>query len=574
MLKKALSAITIVIALFSTHVSAQPPSEYDLRDLNLVTSVKAQKQSTCWAHATASSIEGNLLVTGNWKNAGETGEPNIAEYHYDWWFGFNKAWNGDFEGTNATGLGIHSWGDFKMFCSYMSRLEGPIREIDAPGDDAGNIPSQSATPLYKESYHRWYITDLNWYYIDGDGPFGSCKNIDTIKNVVMRNGVTATNYNCIGTGGSSWQGLPTHYQPQSNNAGTNHNVGIIGWDDACVTEASENGAWLLKNSWGTSNTPYFWISYYDKHCCRQIEESCVSFHNVQPVLYTGVYYHDYHGWRGTFNNAKECFNKFTAEETSGEWLIDVSFFTMVDHEEWEIKVYDKFENDELQEELASVSGYNDHIGYHTAKLSNFVTLKSNDDFYIYLKVKNGGLAHDRTSSPFNPDGKDVRVDAVVPSKSEEDQSYYRTSPTSAWTDLYNHEETITANGQSIDCQGTQNFCLKGYTIDTMPTGIEDIPVSPNTPFQLYNYPNPFASHTTIQYSVLENSVVSVGVFNARGRQVYSFADTRHTAGTYKTVWYGRDTFNKPLSSGVYYAMLTVKTGDSVRTERKRIFLMR
>ncbi len=574
MRKKTLFAITTVLALFVTHLSSQPPSNYDLRDLNLVTSVKAQKQSTCWAHATASSIEGNLLVTENWKNAGETGEPNIAEYHYDWWFGFNKAWNGDFEGGNSTGLNIHSWGDFKMFCAYMSRLEGPIREVDAPGDNAGNIPSQTTIPLYKESYHRWYITDICWYYIDGDGPFGSLKNIDTIKNVVMRNGVTATNYNCISSSTGSWNGLSTYYQPQSNSAGSNHNVGIIGWDDECVTKASQKGAWLLKNSWGTNNEPYFWISYYDKHCCRQIDESCVSFHNVQPLPYTGVYYHDYHGWRGTFNNAKECFNKYIAKETSGEWLIDVSYFTTTDHEEWEIKIYDNFTNGELQDELASVSGYNDHIGYHTAKLSNFVTLKSNDDFYIYLKVKNGGLAYDRTSSPFNPEGKDVRVDAVIPSKSEPDQSYYRTSPTSAWTDLYEYEETIKANGQSVDCQGSQNFCLKGYIIDTMPTGIEDIPALENTPFRLDNYPNPFLSHTTVSYTVTKNSAVSLAIFNARGRKVYSFAEQKHAPGTYTKIWHGTDNTGRLLSSGIYYAVLTAETLKGILTEKRKMFLIK
>jgi len=159
--------------------------------------VKAQKSGTCWAHATASGLESDLLRTGNWKNAGETGDPNMAEYHLSLWMGFNKAWNGDFGAANPDGQATHNWGDFKMFCSYMSRLEGPIREIDAPGDNAGSIPTQSQMPLFKDTYHRWYLQDLNWYYIDGDGSFGSLKYIDSIKYEVMRYGICPTNSDSV-----------------------------------------------------------------------------------------------------------------------------------------------------------------------------------------------------------------------------------------------------------------------------------------------------------------------------------------------------------------------------------------
>jgi hypothetical protein len=194
----------------------------------------------------------------------------------------------------------------------------------------------------------------------------------------------------------------------------------------------------------------------------------VSFQNVQPLIYDKIYFHDYHGWRDTKNDSNEAFNAFIAD-TNG-MITAVSFITAVDNVTYSIKLFDRFDEGTLLGERISVSGHIQRTGFHTVDLPAPMRITAGDDFYVYLKVSDGGQAYDRTSEipvllgdPYGFDfgagteaefwtlykGALSGMETIVVSTAKPGQSFYFDGVN--WTDLYSFNDSA-------------NFCIKALAI--------------------------------------------------------------------------------------------------------------
>ncbi|MCX7696624.1 MAG: lectin like domain-containing protein [Bacteroidales bacterium] len=325
------------------------PSSYDLRTLGWVTSVKNQGNcGACWTFATCASIESFWLKSG--LGAYNLSEDNINNCH-------------GFDYPPCEG------GNIYISFAYLARGGGVMLEADDP---YMATPNPCPTNIYPVKY----VTQGR--YIPND--------INAIKQAIYDYGALYTSYYHDDAYYNATS--RTYYYNGSNPA--NHAVTLVGWDDNKVT-AGGTGAWICKNSWGTSwgENGYFYISYNDSRINSEVG-FFPGYYNYQTgdMIYTYAPFGNINDI-GFNSNTGYGLAKFVA---NGNITIKaIGTFIASGGSYVSIEIYDQFNGTTLTGLIDTIGQkYCDYAGFRFFSLPNPISLSNNEDIYIKIKYLTPG----------------------------------------------------------------------------------------------------------------------------------------------------------------------------------------
>jgi C1A family cysteine protease len=392
-----------------TYIASYVPS-YDLRTVNKVSPVKNQgNYGTCWAFATFGSLESYLM-------------PELWDFSE-----YNLAKQCGFDGVSNLNHG----GNTFMSTAYLTRWIGPINESDDP------YPSVNAEAyaVQKHAQDVYFLPER-----------ASKTDNNNIKWTLTTYGGVAV---AIYWDNRYYSANPaTYYNPSSTSA--NHEVTIVGWDDnypksnfhGTAGAPPGNGAFIVKNSWGTSwgDSGYFHLSYYDSSI-----QAATGFTAEPTPNYAKEYQYDPLGWVGSWGYGTTtawAANVFTADNSANP-LTAVGFYTDDVNTQYEVYIYTNPTSGPIgATKVIGPKGAMSCPGYHTVKLASPVALNAGQRFSVVVKFV--------TLSYHYPVAAEYAISGYSSGATASPGQSYMSSSGTSWRD------TTTTNS-------TMNVCIKAFT---------------------------------------------------------------------------------------------------------------
>jgi C1A family cysteine protease len=338
------------------------PPRYDWRNAGVITGVRDQGNcGCCYAIAALGNFETAILIDGG--GLWDFSVNNVKEC--DWW-------------ALNTGLASCSGGNASMVASFLSQKGIALESCD---------PFVAQNRTCKDDC-PYYFTLTGWLQISGD----QVAPTSAIKDYVYNNGPMFVAM--VAANGLGW---PTEFSQYDGSyalyydgpGSLDHAVLIVGWDDT-LSHAGGQGAWIVKNSWGTDwgEDGFFYIAYGS----AQIGAYASSIYDWEPYASDGaILFHDDAGFMGTTlgygANTAWALAKFVPQEPVH--IERVEFWSTDAATDVDVYIYDGFSGLTLAGLLTSelnstVEGY----GYHSVQLSSPIDVSATNDIYVVVKITN------------------------------------------------------------------------------------------------------------------------------------------------------------------------------------------
>ncbi|KYK32334.1 MAG: hypothetical protein AYK19_03405 [Theionarchaea archaeon DG-70-1] len=347
-----------------------PPSAYDYRSMGMVTPPKDQRNcGSCWCFAGTGMFESRILIEGGPEY--DLSEENVLS-------------------CNIFNAGCSGGNDF-IVTTYLTKYGGSL-ESCAPYDGTDGTPCADCDIMKRLC--GWRIVGSN---LDSEDP----AKILVVKDALLRFGPVFVSMNASAPGFSLYTGGVFEYWV---NGSVNHTVLIVGWDDSLV-HSHGTGAWIVKNSWGTSwgENGYFKIAYGSANICEYVSAfTCTAGYDYRETLY----YYDEHGWQGSFySNEYDTWGAVRFVPTENGALERVEFWAVDDMLNYEIYVYDTRSGSSpytFSGLLSSQSGTVTKAGYYSVELTTKPQITAGDDFIVAVRFNTPNFQYPVPFDDYNP----------------------------------------------------------------------------------------------------------------------------------------------------------------------------
>ena len=425
-------------------------------DVTTLPSIRNQNPyGTCWAHTAIGLTEFDLIKDGYKDNTINLSELQLAYFTYNFVIDPLGGTTGDTSSYTNDGTNnyLNKGGNLFYAARRLMQWISPTDETTVPYTNAASTLTSGLDSSYAYNKTNYHLANVYLINIKN--------NTDDLKRQILEHGGAGVAYYHNSSNYSSANGADGRYAFYDTGVtGTNHAVMIVGWDDnysvnnfTGENKPTNNGAWLIRNSWGTDNYDYFWMSYETS----SLTDTAYIYDIVENDGLDNNYQLD-GGITAGYMSSTHVANVFSVEAKDNvdyELLKDVSIsLTHSANVNCTIEIYTDLTNEAdplsgTKQDNATTEYDTTFAGVYTIELKEPVKLKPNSKFAVVVTISSNMNNQVYMDVEYPGDTNDANWTSSV---SGDNNSFY-------FREYSYGNQTYQTSNKLTD----RNYCIKAYT---------------------------------------------------------------------------------------------------------------